>query len=120
RVVGKRITIGSTFLGTFQLDGIIVDKTLVCKALLESPDKAVRICLPRRFGKTFNLSIIEQFFNLVTVNDCLGHPGEPDLDAARDRRRQLFCGSLLEQHNPEFVEKHFASIPVIHITFRVS
>ncbi|KAJ2800213.1 hypothetical protein H4R21_003266, partial [Coemansia helicoidea] len=81
---------------------------------------AVRICLPRRFGKSFNLSVIEHFFNLVTVNDCLGHPGEPGLDAARDRRRQLFRGSLFEQFHPDFVEKHFASVPVIKINFACS
>ncbi|KAJ2801517.1 hypothetical protein H4R21_002770 [Coemansia helicoidea] len=114
------MVIGDDFLWASRQDGIIVDKTLVCKALLESPDKAVRICLPRCFGKTFNLSIIAQFFNPVTVNYRFGDTGKPDLDVARKQRRQLFCGSLLEQHHPDFVEKHFASTPVIHIDFKAA
>ncbi|KAJ2771920.1 hypothetical protein IWQ56_001594 [Coemansia nantahalensis] len=120
RVVGERVHGGDDVLCVFRRNGIIVDKTLVCKELLETPADAVRICLPRRFGKSFNLSVIEHFFNLVTVNDCLGHPGEPGLDAARDRRRQLFRGSLFEQFHPDFVEKHFASVPVIKINFACS
>ncbi|KAJ2795502.1 hypothetical protein H4R21_005082, partial [Coemansia helicoidea] len=101
-------------------DGFIVDKTLVCKLLLEAPADAVRICLPRRFGKSFNLSVIEQFFNPVTANECRSGTEKSHFDAARDKRRKLFCESLLEQQHQEFVKKHFASIPVIHIDFKRS
>ncbi|KAJ2748742.1 hypothetical protein IWQ56_007383, partial [Coemansia nantahalensis] len=120
RVVGKRMAIGEDFLETSNRGGFIVDKTLTCKALLESPDKAVRICLPRRFGKTFNLSVIAQFFNPVTVHDCLGGAGESHFKEAHGRRRTLFCGSLLEKRYPEFVEENFAKTPVIQIDFKNS
>ncbi|KAJ2774851.1 hypothetical protein IWQ56_000392 [Coemansia nantahalensis] len=111
---------GSTFLKTLADDGFIVDKSLTCKALLETPEDAVRICLPRRFGKSFNLSVIEQFFNPVTVHECRDGTGKPDFDAARDDRRQLFRRSLLGKRYPEFVTSHFASIPVIQIDFKDS
>ncbi|KAJ2800219.1 hypothetical protein H4R21_003263, partial [Coemansia helicoidea] len=114
------MAIGEDFLETSNRGGFIVDKTLTCKALLESPDKAVRICLPRRFGKTFNLSVIAQFFNPVTVHDCLGGAGESHFKEAHGRRRTLFCGSLLEKRYPEFVEENFAKTPVIQIDFKNS
>ncbi|KAJ2774042.1 hypothetical protein IWQ57_001008 [Coemansia nantahalensis] len=120
RVAGKRVAIGGDFLETSNKGGFIVDKTLTCKALLESPDRVVRICLPWGFGKSFNLSVIAQFFNTVTAKDCLSDTENPDLNAALERRRKLFCGSLLEQHHPEFVERHFATIPAIQIDFKVS
>ncbi|KAJ2774058.1 hypothetical protein IWQ57_000999 [Coemansia nantahalensis] len=109
---------GSTFLETLAEKGFIVDKSLTCKALLETPGSAVRICLPRRFGKTFNLWAIAQFFNPVTANECRGGTEKSHFDAARNKRRKLFCESLLEQEHPDFVEKHFASTPVIQINFR--
>ncbi|KAJ2799778.1 hypothetical protein H4R21_003433 [Coemansia helicoidea] len=111
---------GATLLDTLAGKGFIVDKTLTCKALLEIPSSAVRICLPRRFGKSFNLSVIEQFFNPATVNDCLDHAGEPDLNAARDRRRQLFRGSILEEKHPDFVEEQFSKTPVVQFNFKGS
>ncbi|KAJ2785792.1 hypothetical protein H4R18_000338 [Coemansia javaensis] len=38
------------------MKGLVVDKSLICWALVNAGHKAIRICLPRRFGKTFNLS----------------------------------------------------------------
>ncbi|KAJ2778511.1 hypothetical protein H4R18_004557 [Coemansia javaensis] len=100
------------------MQGLIVDKSLICWALVNAGHKAIRICLPRRFGKTFNLSVIECFFNVATRHDATRHPGEPSIDAACGRRRELFRGSLLEQEHPGFVDRHFAKHPVIKINFK--
>ncbi|KAJ2738771.1 hypothetical protein H4R23_000920 [Coemansia sp. Cherry 401B] len=42
-----------------------VDKTLVCKGFWDTINKAGRICLPRRSGKTYNLTQLLLFFNFV-------------------------------------------------------
>ncbi|KAI8318130.1 hypothetical protein GQ54DRAFT_336453 [Martensiomyces pterosporus] len=52
--------------------GIIVDKALICKAFLKPGRAAMCVSLPRRFGKTFNLSITEEFLNVVNSSDA--HP----------------------------------------------
>ncbi|KAJ1732079.1 hypothetical protein LPJ61_002218 [Coemansia biformis] len=102
------------------MGGFVVDKSLLCKAFLESHCTAPRVCLPRRFGKSFNLSVLERFFNVVTVHDCPDIGAEnPDLDEARRRRERLFAGSLLKQNHPEFFDKHFARYPVIRIDFKL-
>ncbi|KAJ2709421.1 hypothetical protein H4R19_004258, partial [Coemansia spiralis] len=117
QVVGNDIIVGSDFLSTLAGGGFIVDKSLICKVLLAKLGSALRICLPRRFGKSFNLAVIAQFFNPVTVHDWKGYAGKPDFDAARERRRQLFTNSFLGQHHADFVEKYFGKIPVIQIDF---
>ncbi|KAJ2769454.1 hypothetical protein IWQ57_003099 [Coemansia nantahalensis] len=102
----------------------------------------MRICLPRRFGKTFCLSVIAEFFNVVTVNDVprsadagdLGEAPAETLDEApaealakaRTGRRAMFSGSLLEQSDKNglmnrdgpFFARHFAKHPVIRIDFK--
>ncbi|KAJ2777594.1 hypothetical protein H4R18_005084 [Coemansia javaensis] len=118
RVEGKRVVVGTDFLKTLAKGGFIVDKSLACKALLESPNEAMRICLPRRFGKSFNLSVITQFFNPITTHDCVPGAGARDFTAAYTRRRQPFSGSLLQERHPAFFDEHFAAIPVIHLNFK--
>ncbi|KAJ2781940.1 hypothetical protein H4R18_002581 [Coemansia javaensis] len=99
--------------------GFVVDKTLACKALLEESSNAVRISLPRRFGKSFNLSVIAQFFNpITTLDDCTAGVEPPDFAAAYRRRREMFSGSLLQEMHSDFFDRHFAAIPVIHLNFK--
>ncbi|KAJ2709943.1 hypothetical protein H4R19_003993, partial [Coemansia spiralis] len=120
QVTGNDIIVGSNFLKTISKGGFIVDKSLICKVLLESPDEVTRICLPRRFGKSFSLDVIAQFFNpaiSATVHDCRHDEEQPLFDVGREQRRQLFDGSLLGQRHPDFVEKYFGRIPVIQIDF---
>ncbi|KAJ1718091.1 hypothetical protein LPJ61_006868, partial [Coemansia biformis] len=70
KVTGQRFKAGGGFLEISDGGGFIVDKSLLCKAFLECEDDVVRVCLPRRFGKSFNLGVLAAFFNVVTVNDC--------------------------------------------------
>ncbi len=41
-----------------------IDKTLFIKEWWENADKVTLITRPRRFGKTLNISMTEQFFSL--------------------------------------------------------
>ncbi|KAI8317858.1 hypothetical protein GQ54DRAFT_315080 [Martensiomyces pterosporus] len=69
KVSGTRIQTGSDFGVMARNTDIIVDKTLICKALVKRGGAPVDVCLPRRFGKTFNLSIIEEFLNVANSSD---------------------------------------------------
>ncbi|KAJ2282961.1 hypothetical protein GGH14_001224 [Coemansia sp. RSA 370] len=78
----------------------------------------MRVCLPSHFGKTFNLSVIEEFFNVVTCKDAKLVDGSVDKAAGRANRMVLFKDTLLREENPEFFEEHFCKIPVIRITMK--
>ncbi|KAJ2641211.1 hypothetical protein IW137_003167, partial [Coemansia sp. RSA 1287] len=78
----------------------------------------MRVCLPSHFGKTFNLSVIEEFFNVVTCQDAEPVNGSIDKAAGRANRMKLFKDSLLREENPEFFEEHFCKIPVIRINMK--
>ncbi|KAJ2715667.1 hypothetical protein H4R19_001077 [Coemansia spiralis] len=115
---GSQFVTGGDFPTTLEEGGLIVDKSLLCKALLDSGKEAMRICLPRGFGKSFGLSVIAAFFNVVTIHDVTGGAGADGLDAAKARRKKMFHGSLLKTSYPVFFDEHFAKYPVIRIDFK--
>ena len=41
----------------------VIDKTMLIKDLLDQHDRVTLITRPRRFGKTFNLSMLSEFFD---------------------------------------------------------
>ena len=45
-------------------DAFYIDKTLFIKEWWENLDKVTLITRPRRFGKTLNMSMVEQFFSV--------------------------------------------------------
>ncbi|KAJ1845918.1 hypothetical protein LPJ70_002290, partial [Coemansia sp. RSA 2708] len=110
-----------------------VDKTLVCKGFCDTINKAGRICLPRRSGKTYNLTQLLLFFSqspeheyLASISDSIiedsqaGDGGITQMDLAtkcRLKREALFKGSLLQTMHPEFFREHFMRYPVLHINF---
>ncbi|KAJ2037671.1 hypothetical protein H4S04_008520, partial [Coemansia sp. S16] len=67
---------------------------------------------------TFNLSIVEEFFNVVTSNDVKPVDGTVDLEAGRTERLKLFEESLLYTTEREFFDEHFCRYPVIRINFK--
>ncbi len=100
-----------------------IDKTLMIKDFIENNDTAALICRPRRFGKTLNMTMIRDFFDItqdsraifeglaimdteyasqinskpviyLTLKDCNGTNPE-------EMQRKI-CGALL----PEFI-KHY-------------
>ncbi|KAJ1987663.1 hypothetical protein GGI25_005655 [Coemansia spiralis] len=118
KVSGSKIIIGIDFGNMARETGLIVDKTLVCKAFLTSALTPLCICLPRRFGKTFNLSIIEEFFNVANASDAAPVNGHLDEQACRLSRGKLFEDSLLRTEESEFFDEHFCKYPVIRLDFK--
>ncbi|KAJ1850439.1 hypothetical protein LPJ76_006410, partial [Coemansia sp. RSA 638] len=118
KVHGTIINESGDFGRIFRRGGIVLDKSLLCKALFDTSSAPIRVCLPRRFGKTFNLSVIEEFFNVVTCKDAEPVDGSIDEAAGRANRMKLFDDSLLHEEHPEFFEEHFCKTPVIRITMK--
>ncbi|KAJ2862263.1 hypothetical protein GGH94_004374 [Coemansia aciculifera] len=83
RVTGQMLRVGGNFGNLARRNTLVVDKTLICKALIDSLDGAICICLPRHFGKTFNLLIVEGVFKVVTSSDVKPADGTVDLAAGR-------------------------------------
>ncbi|KAJ2738711.1 hypothetical protein H4R23_000963 [Coemansia sp. Cherry 401B] len=111
---------------------LVIDKTLVCKAFFDTESKLVRVCAPKCFGKTFNLSTIKTFFNVITRHDMPGkeenytyrrYDYEPvnqlDPELARAERAKLFESTLLRQRVPAFFDEHLGRYPVIQISLDV-
>ncbi|KAJ2835220.1 hypothetical protein FBU31_001682 [Coemansia sp. 'formosensis'] len=119
-VTGNQLQANGDFGCIARNNGLIVDKTRLCKALFDCNAKVVCVCLPRRFGKTFNLSIVEEFFNVITNNDIKPVDGSIDTEAGRAERMKLFEKSLLLTTESEFFNEHFFRYPVIRINFKVS
>ncbi|KAJ2008221.1 hypothetical protein H4R26_000341 [Coemansia thaxteri] len=112
KVAGSRVSVGGDFGTIARRDGLIVDKTPLYV------NEAACVCLPRRFGKTFNLSIVEEFFNVVAVDDVRSPSGRVDAVAGKAARFELFENSLLLTEHPEFFYAHFCKYPVICISFK--
>ncbi|KAJ2277953.1 hypothetical protein EV176_001940, partial [Coemansia sp. RSA 451] len=117
KVHGTIINVSGDFGRVARQGGIVLDKSLLCKALFDTP-APIRVCLPRRFGKTFNLSVIEEFFNVITCQDAEPVNGSIDKAAGRANRMELFKDSLLRGEHPEFFEEHFCKTPVIRINMK--
>ncbi|KAJ2219742.1 hypothetical protein IW143_002551, partial [Coemansia sp. RSA 520] len=117
KVHGTIINVSGDFGRVARQGGIVLDKSLLCKALFDTP-APIRVCLPRRFGKTFNLSVIEEFFNVVTCKDAKLVDGNVDKAAGCANRMELFKDSLLRGEHPEFFEEHFCKTPVIRINMK--
>lgn len=49
-----------------------IDKTVLIKEWWESGDSATLITRPRRFGKTLNMSMVEQFFSVEYAGSVCG------------------------------------------------
>ncbi|KAJ2003257.1 hypothetical protein GGI04_003033 [Coemansia thaxteri] len=111
KVAGSRVSVGGDFGTIARRDGLIVDKTPLCYRLFEDVNEAACVCLPRRFGKTFNLSIVEEFFNVVAVDDVRSPSGRVDAVAGKAARFELFENSLLLTEHPEFFYAHFCKYP---------
>ncbi|KAJ2390056.1 hypothetical protein H4S02_002060 [Coemansia sp. RSA 2611] len=120
RVHGAKANVQGDFEKVARRNGLFVDKSLLCKALYEAEGTPICVCFPRRFGKTFNLSVIEEFFNVVSNTDIAPEDGVVDHAAGRNSRLKLFERSVLHDDHREFFDEHFCKYPVIRITLKVS
>ncbi|KAJ2077146.1 hypothetical protein H4R24_005304 [Coemansia sp. RSA 988] len=132
RVSGSKVAADINFTDSDCSGVCKVDKSLVCKGFWEAIGKAGRICLPRRSGKTYNLTQLLLFFSLspeldyltsipdsAIHNNLIENGDIAELDVAtkcRLKRERLFDGSLLKTIHPEFYHEHFMKYPVLNIS----
>ncbi|KAI9468654.1 hypothetical protein BX667DRAFT_534404 [Coemansia mojavensis] len=133
RVTGTKVVTSVKFTESSDRNLCKVDKSLVCKGFWDSVEEASRICLPRRSGKTYNLTQLLLFFSCMpeqakvkTMPDSLLCNGDitaedvAQMDLAtkcRLKRERLFEDSLLRKLHPKFYHEHFMKYPVLHINF---
>ena len=96
----KQISLGtSDFKKIIDDDRYFIDKTLIIKEFLEDRGEIVLLPRPRRFGKTFNLSIIRYF-----------------LEKSKEDNSYLFKGLNIEKESS--IMKKQGSYPLIYLTFK--
>ncbi|KAJ2031527.1 hypothetical protein IWW57_000671 [Coemansia sp. S610] len=126
RVSGTKVIASVKFTDAGTNSLCKVDKSLVCKGFWETIDEVGRICLPRRSGKTYNLTQLLLFFSMSPELDYLEAmpdsmiaecSGEADVIAlCRKKRECLFKDSLLQTMYPEFYAENFMKYPVLYIS----
>ncbi|KAJ2493689.1 hypothetical protein IWW37_000320 [Coemansia sp. RSA 2050] len=132
RVSGTKVVSDINFTDVDGVGLCKVDKSLVCKGFWEAISKVGRICLPRRSGKTYNLTQLLLFFSSslelgklenIPISalscDVLGAHAVSDMDVAslcRKKRECLFKDSLLLTKYPGFFKEHFMKYPVLYIS----
>ncbi|KAJ2392677.1 hypothetical protein GGI05_002611 [Coemansia sp. RSA 2603] len=65
RVSGSKVVADVNFTDADYRGLCRVDKSLVCKGFWESIEKVGRVCLPRRSGKTYNMTQMLLFFSML-------------------------------------------------------
>ncbi|KAJ2351154.1 hypothetical protein GGH92_001983 [Coemansia sp. RSA 2673] len=132
RVSGTKVVASVKFTDASSHSLCKVEKSLVCKGFWEAIGKVGRICLPRRSGKTYNLTQLLLFFssslelgklenipNSALANNGLGAQAVSDMDVValcRKKRECLFKDSLLLTKYPGFFKEHFMKYPVLYIS----
>ncbi|KAJ2835950.1 hypothetical protein J3B02_006526, partial [Coemansia erecta] len=71
RVSGSKVVADINFTDADYRGLCKVDKSLVCKGFWESIEKVGRICLPRRSGKTYNMTQMLLFFSMLPEAELL-------------------------------------------------
>ena len=93
----KKISLGtSDFKKIIDDNCYFIDKTLIIKEFLEDSGEIVLLPRPRRFGKTFNLSILRNF-----------------LEKSEEDKSYLFKGLKIE--NEAEIMKKQGKYPLIYI-----
>lgn len=97
-ILKKKLPIGNDeFREIRELDYYYVDKSLMIKEFIEMGDKVALIARPRRFGKTLNITMVKEFFD-ITVDS-----------------RSIFEGlAIMETEYGSQIN----SLPVIYLTFK--
>lgn len=94
----KNLPIGNDDFAEIRRDNCYyVDKTLMIKEFLDMNDKVALVARPRRFGKTLNMTMLREFFDLTKDS------------------RELFEGLAIMK--TEYAEQ-INSRPVIYFTFK--
>jgi len=68
----KKLPIGiDSFREIRESNKYYVDKTLLIKDFIENDDKVTLITRPRRFGKTLNMTMLREFFDITTDSKAI-------------------------------------------------
>ena len=97
-ILKKKLPIGNDeFRDVREQDYYYVDKSLMIKEFLDMGDKVALIARPRRFGKTINITMVKEFFDIMADS------------------RSLFEG-LAIMDTP--YASQINTLPVIYLTFK--
>ncbi|KAJ2848178.1 hypothetical protein IWW36_003455 [Coemansia brasiliensis] len=118
KAYGSKINVNGDFGTVARGNGVVLDKSLLCKALFDAGRTAICVCLPRRFEKTFNLSVLEEFFNVLHGKDAAVVNGTIDKETAYRNCLKLFGGSLLLENYRKFFDENFCKFPVIRVSMK--
>ncbi|KAJ2381881.1 hypothetical protein GGI05_005834, partial [Coemansia sp. RSA 2603] len=132
RVSGSKVVADVNFTDADYRGLCKVDKSLVCKGFWESIERVGRVCLPRRSGKTYNMTQMLLFFSILPEGDKLERVSDSVIEdftleegqvadmtlaeKCRAKREWLFRDSLLKSMDPQFYKTHFMKYPVLNIS----
>ena len=91
----------SDFKSVVSNGNYFVDKTKFIAEIIDNRGKSILITRPRRFGKTFNLSMLYYYFTMHNA----------------DENKSLFHGTFIEQAGDKYSHEQ-GKWPVIYISFK--
>lgn len=105
RTSKRRLPIGRDGFEVAADQCVVADKTMLIADILDSGYAATPLCRPRRFGKTFNMTMMKAFFELA-----------PDGRS----RAPLFEGTEIWDADGGSYRAYQGIYPVIHLSFRTA
>lgn len=111
----KIIPIGnSDFRDVLKKDQYYVDKTLLVKEILDSGSVVSLITRPRRFGKTMNLSMLQNFFEAPLPD--INKPAILRASSGKNKKN-LFENLAIWKQGKKYTD-HYAKYPVIFFSLK--
>lgn len=101
----RRLPIGNSSFETAAESSVLIDKSLLIADIIDSGYYATLFCRPRRFGKTFNMTMMRAFF-------------EMPVDAAP--QRNLFEGMAVWDARGGVYRAHYQAYPVVYLSLRTA
>ncbi len=106
RSCAKRLPIGDSSFEWAIAHSVVIDKTMLIADILDSGYKAMLFCRPRRFGKTFNMSMLKSFFEVG--------PGESPASGS------IFEGTHIWEARDGAYRAHLEAYPVVSLSLRAA
>ena len=118
----------SSFRYLIQETDVFVDKTMFIKRIFNHSSVRILITRPRRWGKTLNMQMIQEFLQpkadsngILKIDDSIcTNPLFQGGNITTSSGITKNLSPLKIAGEPEFVKRHMGKYPVIYITFRGS
>lgn len=108
----KKILIGSSdFSKLIQNDLYFVDKSLLIKEFIDGGDEVTLVTRPRRWGKSMNLAMLEDFFNIGDGDNGIS---EQELF----KNLKIAQETIQEDPTQTYVDKYQGKSPVIILSLK--